>query len=353
MSSVPVPAAPGWRAKAALAGVVLLVGGVVAYRVWGASFQWGLFLGTLYHLNWIWLFVSILLTLLTYWARALRWDVMLRPLGRTVPLEKLISDTAIGFTAIVLLGRAGEAVRPYLISVSAGVSFSSQVAAWVLERIFDLLAVLLLFGFALAFIPGRGLSLGPALRWVLGVGGYLIAGIGVACLLFLILFRNFSEAARNRILSAVSFLPPNYYSRIEKMLATFSEGMESTRDSKSLALLVSYSGVLWAIIVASYFALFRSFPSTAAFKITDVVVFLGFLAFGSLLQIPGIGGGIQVVSVLVLTEIYRLPIESAAGVAVFIWFITFVVIVPVGLLCAFHQGLNWSKIRHLPKDVAL
>src|SRR5579871_2674534 len=187
MSSVPVPAVPGWRAKAALAGVVLLVGGVVAYRVWGTSFQWGLFLGTLYHLNWTWLFVSILLTLLTYWARALRWDVMLRPLGRTVPLEKLIADTAIGFTAIVLLGRAGEAVWPYLISVSAGVSFSSQVAAWVLERIFDLLAVLLLFGFALALIPGRGLSLGPALRWVLGVGGYLIAGIGVACLLFLIL----------------------------------------------------------------------------------------------------------------------------------------------------------------------
>ena len=39
----------------------------------------------------------------------------------------LTSDTAIGFTAVVLLGRVGEVVRPYLIAVQTGVPFSSQV----------------------------------------------------------------------------------------------------------------------------------------------------------------------------------------------------------------------------------
>jgi uncharacterized protein (TIRG00374 family) len=278
---------------------------------------------------------------------------MLRPLGRTLTLRKLTYDTAIGFTAVVLLGRAGEVVRPYLISVSAGVPFSSQVAAWMLERILDLLAVLLLFGFALAWIPSRGLALGQALRWVLGAGGYLVAVIGVACLLFLILFRNFSAAAQQRILSAVTFLPENYYRRVEKMLGAFSQGVESTRDSRSLVLLLLYTVLEWAFIVGCYYALFLSFPTTAHFKLTDVVIFLGFLAFGSLVQIPGVGGGIQVVSVLVLTEIYKLPFEAAAGVAVFIWIITFVVVVPVGFVCAFHEGLSWSKLRQLPKDVSL
>jgi ABC-type sulfate transport system permease component len=80
---------------------------------------------------------------------------------------------------------------------------------------------------------------------------------------------------------------------------------------------------------------------------------LGFLAFGSIVQLHGIGGGVQVVSVLVLTEIYHLPIEAASAVAVFIWLITFVVVVPVGFVCAFHEGLNWSKLRQLPKDVSL
>ena len=342
-----------WTTRIVLALAALLVVVGLFYRLRGNSFQWQLFLNTLSHVNGAWLAVSMLLTLLGYWGRALRWEVMLRPLGRTVTIRRLTYDTAIGFMAVVLLGRAGEVVRPYLISVSAGAPFSSQVAAWMLERILDLLAVLLLFALALMWIPSRGLALGPALRWVLGAGGYLVAAIGVACLLFLILFRNFSEAAQGRLLSAVSFLPPNYYSRVERMLRAFSHGMEATRDLRSLFLLLIYTILEWLLILGTFYALFLSFPVTAQFRITDVVIILGFMAFGSIVQIPGIGGGIQVVSILVLTEIYRLPLEAATGVAIFIWIITFVVIVPVGFVCAVHEGLSWTKLRQLPKDVSL
>jgi glycosyltransferase 2 family protein len=352
---VAAPDRPGrrWTVRLVLAAGALLLITWLFYRVRGSSFQWRLFLSTLSHVNWAWLIASIVLILLTYWGRALRWEVMLRPLGHALTIRKLTYDTAIGFTAVVLLGRAGEVVRPYLISVSAGVPFSSQVAAWMLERILDLLAVLLLFGFALAWIPSRGLALGPALRSALGAGGYVVAAIGVACLLFLVLFRNFSETAQRRLLSAMTFLPENYYKRVERMLTAFSHGMESTRDSRSLVLLLLYTVLEWVLIIAAYYTLFRSFPVSAGFKITDVVIILGFMAFGSVVQVPGIGGGIQVMSVLVFTEIYHIPVEAAAGLAIFIWIITFVVIVPVGFVCAFHEGLNWSKLRHLPKDVSL
>ena len=86
---------------------------------------------------------------------------------------------------------------------------------------------------------------------------------------------------------------------------------------------------------------------------TDVVIFLGFVAFGSIVQIPGIGGGIQVASIVVLTQIYGLSLEAATSLAIFIWIITFVVVVPFGFLCAFHEGINWSKLKHLPQDVPL
>jgi len=339
------------RLMLAAAGLLLIVW--LFYRVRGSSFQWHLFLSTLSHVNWAWLGGSIVLILLTYWGRALRWEVMLRPLGSTRTVLKLTYDTAIGFTAVVLLGRAGEVVRPYLIAINAGVSFSSQVAAWMLERILDLLAVLLLFGLALAWIPGRGLALGPALRWALGAGGYVVAGIGGVCLLLLVLFRNFSVSAQARLLNAITFLPENYYKRVERMIKAFSQGMECTRDPRSLVLLLLYTVLEWVLIVAAYYALFRSFPISAQFKITDVVIILGFMAFGSIVQIPGIGGGVQIVSIVVFTEIYRLPVEAAAGLAIFIWIITVVVIVPIGLVCAFHEGLTWRKLRQLPKDISL
>ncbi|HLK21727.1 MAG TPA: lysylphosphatidylglycerol synthase transmembrane domain-containing protein [Bryobacteraceae bacterium] len=333
-------------------GAIILIA-ILAYRLHGTPFDWALFLTTFYRVDLKWLAVSICLMLLTYVGRALRWEVMLRPLGRKVSLRALIYDTAIGFTAIVLLGRAGEVVRPYLISIRAAVPFSSQMAAWLLERILDLLVVLLLFGFGLTHIPSQGVTLGPGLRWVLGAGGYLVAGITAACVLFLILFRHFSEPMRKRLLGALTFLPPKQFERVDQMLAAFTKGMESTKDPWHLTLLVLYTVIEWLIIVASYYALFHSFPATAKLATADVVVFLGFVAFGSIVQIPGVGGGIQVASIVVLTEIYGMSLESATGVAIFIWLITFVVVVPFGLACAFHQGINWSKLKHLPQDVPL
>lgn len=331
-------------------GAMLVLGAVLLYRMRGSSFEWRLFLDTLHGISWFWLIACVFLNLLSYWGRALRWEVMLRPLGRRASVTKLTYDTTIGFTAVVLLGRAGEVVRPYLIALRAGVPFSSQMAAWVLERILDLLAVLLIFGVALIRVPGQGLPLGPGLRWVLSAGGYLVAGIAAVSLLLLIVFRNFADTAQRRILGAVSFLPPHYHDRIARMLAAFSQGMESTRDSRGLLLLIAYTALEWIIILAGFYALFLTFPATLHLSITDVVVFVGFLAFGGLVQIPGIGGGIQVTSIVVLTQIFGIPVESATALALFIWILTFVVVVPPGLLFAFHEGLNWSKLKRISME---
>ena len=59
---------------------------------------------------------------------------------------------------------------------------------------------------------------------------------------------------------------------------------------------------------------------------------MGFVSFGSVVQIPGIGGGMQVVAVLVLTELFGVRLELATSFADPDWILTFVAIVPVGLL---------------------
>ena len=68
------------------------------------------------------------------------------------------------------------------------------------------------------------------------------------------------------------------------------------------------------------------------------------------MQIPGVGGGMQIVSFLVLTEIYGVGNEPASLMAILLWLCTFVIVVPAGLAFAFHDGLNWSKLKHLPDE---
>lgn len=343
---------PRWRKTILIVLACLLV--ILALTVWrwrDSHFDWARFFATLTSVNWYWLTLSVLLILLSYVGRALRWEVMLRPIRPHPSFWNLCSATVIGFTAIVILGRPGELVRPYLIALKERVPFSSQMAAWFLERILDTLVVLLIFGFALTRTPAQGLAPGSPLQWVLKAGGYIMAFICVLCVLFLFLFRNFSEGAQLRILSALTFLPERHYKRIETTLTAFAAGMQATRDRSILVLLLGYTVIEWVVIVAAYFFMFRAFSATAGFPLVDALVFVGFVALGSIVQIPGIGGGMQVAAVVVLTELFGLSIESATGMALMIWVLSFVSIVPFGLLFAFHEGLNWRKFKNLAQEV--
>jgi glycosyltransferase 2 family protein len=96
----------------------------------------------------------------------------------------------------------------------------------------------------------------------------------------------------------------------------------------------------------------RAFGSVIHFTLSDVIILMGFVSFGGVVQIPGIGGGVQVVAVLVLTKIFGLPVELATSIAVLMWLVTFVVIVPFGLAVALHQGLSWRKLRQLEQETA-
>jgi hypothetical protein len=131
------------------------------------------------------------------------------------------------------------------------------------------------------------------------------------------------------------------------MLDAFSRGVDCTRDPQSLALLLAYTGLEWAIVVASAGALFRGFPVTRQLGFLDVLVLLGFISLGSVIQIPGLGGGVQIATILALTKIYAVPVEAATGVAILFWVVSSLAIVPFGLACAFHEGLNWSKLKLL------
>jgi glycosyltransferase 2 family protein len=322
----------------------LIVGLTLAYRTRGGSFRWNLLFVTIRQADWRWLAASISLILLSNVGRALRWQVMLRPLWNgqapRIGVWRLTSDTAIGLTAGVLLGRVGEVVRPYLIAVQTGLPFSSQLAAWFLERILDLLMVLLLCGYALG-------TLSASIRSPLRAGGYLLLLIAVICLAVLMALRDPSRRAQRRIQAALSFLTEEQQSRVSRALDSVSQALECTRDPRLLVLLAVYTLLEWAVLVAANLALFRGFEATQRFGAMDALTVMAFMALGSLVQLPGVGGGSQAACILALTSMFRVSIEAASGVAIMLWVVGTIAIVPVGLACAFHEGLNWSKLKLL------
>ena len=267
-------------------------------------------------------------------------------------MRNLLSATVVGFTASTLFGRPGEFVRPYLIARKEQVPVTSQFAAWVLERIFDLLMTLLLFAFALTRVQTSGLHIGEKLTWVLAAGGKVGVALGVAILLVLLSLRHFAEPLRLRLLGALHHLPEKRLAGLEKIVNALFQGVESMRSDAALFLVLVYSALEWLLICLCYWCLAQSFAGIVNLGLVDVLILMGFVSFGSVVQMPGVGGGMQVVSVLVLTELFGIRLELASAFAVFLWFITFVAIVPLGLFVALKEGLDWHSLKRIGREAS-
>src|SRR5215470_14959761 len=126
------------KKKLLISVLVLLVLAALIYlqvRTW-RKFDWEKFWNVTKGTNISYLLLGIGLIYIDYFLRALRWKIMLRPVRQTNALG-LVAPTMIGFAGLALLGRPGEFIRPFLIARREGLSMSSQVAVWTVERIFD------------------------------------------------------------------------------------------------------------------------------------------------------------------------------------------------------------------------
>lgn len=288
----------------------------------------------------------------TYVGRALRWRVLIRTQTRSPNVGKLFVATAIGFTAIVLFGRPGEMVRPYLIAKTEKLPFSSQLGAWLIERIYDLLMALFIFSFALAKVHSIPLpAASEGLKWVMSVGGEAALALTLVCTALLFLFGRYSEAMERRLREALQVLPDRLRYRVTSMTAAFVRGLESCRSLTAVGKVLAYSVLEWVLIILSYYLIFLAVPETGGFTVMQIAIFVGFVSFGSVVQIPGVGGGLQIVSVLVLTQIFGLRLETASGIAVILWAVTFLVIVPVGILLALREGIRLGRLKMMGEEL--
>jgi hypothetical protein len=106
------------------------------YRHW-RTFDWGTFWSQTHRIRKFQVLYAIVLIYAAYTLRAVRWKIFLKPVRPSTTVAEMVSPTLVGFAGLALLGRAGEFIRPYLIARRTNLSFSSQLAVWAVERIFD------------------------------------------------------------------------------------------------------------------------------------------------------------------------------------------------------------------------
>src|SRR5215813_4424521 len=83
--------------------------------------------------------------------RAVRWGVLLSPVKRGISLKNLFPITLIKYTVNIIPPRVGEVAASFLLAGKEQISTASVIAASLLERILDMMTVVVIFGFYMAF----------------------------------------------------------------------------------------------------------------------------------------------------------------------------------------------------------
>jgi len=320
--------------------LVLVVLVYLQFRTW-RNFDWARFWET-HPKNWFHIAHGVALIYLAYVVRAIRWKIFLKPVRPEASALSLVAPTIIGFTGLALLGRPGELMRPYLIARRHDLSFSSQMAVWAVERIFDIGAFTVLLVTIIFLAKGpRELPFYSSFQ----KGGLLLAALVVGMVLGAMAVRAKGEGIANWVERRFSHLAANLGHKIAARVREFHSGLDTIHGPASLIALIVLSLVMWFMIVAAYQEVAHSYGvEVLDIERSQVLVLMGASMIGSLVQLPGVGGGSQLATIATLERVFDVPKEMAASCGIMLWLVTFVAVVPVGLFLAHRERISLRKL---------
>jgi glycosyltransferase 2 family protein len=296
------------------------------------------------------LVAALALSYVGYVVRALRWQRFCRLLGPT-RLVNIFNAILMGFSAMFALGRAGEPIPPLLQARKNNLPVANMFGLYVIERLFDLAGIAVLAAFGLMYFPAALAAGGDGQAWetkVRATGGVMLAGFAVVVGV-VVYFRLHGAGMLNR------YLVPwheasGWRRRVAAQFAGFSEGLQAIRTFSDLLVAVFYTGVHWVIFTVVYLLIIRGFGGPlAVIGFAGAMLILAFTMLGSALQLPGVGGGAQVATFVILTRMYAVPQEPAAAAAIILWLITFAASCIGGVPLLIHEGWSMGDLRRMAR----
>jgi glycosyltransferase 2 family protein len=314
------------------------------------GFRWDTVSRSLHHASLFLLLISMLAIYVCFAIRSLRWMRFSRTLGET-HFGNVYPATLMGFTCTFLLGRAGEPVRPVLIARKDSLSIPRMFGVYVLERVFDMAATIVIAGASLLLFQRQGLVGGTdnALMRVARSAGVLLLIALVVAVAFLIHFRYRGAGWLAGKLQHEKWRT-GWREKIAVLLEGFSDGLQGIRTWGDLGVLVAYTVVHWLLIILVYFWVAHAFGGTlASLGFAASTLVLAFTLVGSAAQLPGVGGGAQFATFLVLTLVFGIEKESAAVMAIVVWLVSFASCCLAGVPLLFREGWSVGELRRMAR----
>ena len=198
-----------------------------------------------------WLVPASVVLALALWLRVVRWWVLFDPSSRP-PLGAVAHAAFVGyFFNNILPARAGEAARVIALHRRAMTPRAETIGTVVIERVFDLLALL---GLLFASYP-----LLPEISWLRTAALLGLVVVAVLVVLVVVLVR-YDERAVRWLLSPLRRLPgAGVAERIEHAVANASRGLVGLREPRVALRGMALTIASWVVLGLSYWILTAAF----------------------------------------------------------------------------------------------
>lgn len=335
--------------KARLRNIVsLLVGGLFVY--WFAyKLNWIEVWAEVREANWGQLTLALSLLIGTYFVRVLRWQTLLTPLAQT-SLGALLRATMIGFSALFIMGRAGEMiVRPAALAAKEKIHPSACYATVMVERVFDMVMVVVFFAVNMVFFEftSNDVEAMQILGWIKITGALLLIA-SIAGIYGLSVFSRRRESALAHLESRLKWLPVTIKKGLLSLLSHISESLSVLHDAKELTLVVSYTLLLWTMVAVAHLLVVRAFGIPyRVIPFTGAVFVMGLSMLGSVVPTPG--GATGPFHTATAASLLFLGVESnkAASVAIILHLVIFAPATFFGLFYVIKDGLSLENLKRM------
>jgi uncharacterized protein (TIRG00374 family) len=315
--------------KLAVGILISLVSLILALR----GIEWQQVGEALRRADWRYLIPAVVAILAYLLARSVRWRILLGP---DVSLTDVFAVINIGYLiSNVFPFRLGDPARAVAIGVGREVKISAALSTIVVERVLDMLVVVLLLSITLPFVGQAG--------WTIRAGmlGGAAAVVSLGVLIVLAWRPDWGrQIARLVLVRLLGFDPERWMETVDGLL----EGVSALRSVRRAVGALAWSVVIWMLTVGYYFALLWAFldqPTLVQSAFITCATGLGMALPSS----PGAMGVFHSIARYALQLPFGVPVEEAVVVAFASHAFQYIVMCLLGLLGLIQQNLSLGGLQ--------
>ena len=304
-------------------------------------------------MDYIYIFPAIVLIVLSYIFRAYRWQALLES-SLKINVSGLYSPMMVGFMGNFLPARAAEILRPYLLSQKCNITFAAAFASIVVERLFDMIILLLIFIWVFwfeadAFSSNIEFSGFSVQEMAIKFGQICVLAV-ILIIVFIYLLLNHKKKMMKIVGWFLGFMSEKWADKTKYLLDEFTVGCEVVKKIGTLAKISVYSVLVWVANIFSVYPLYFAFD--LQYKTIPSLLILGVIVaiLITILPTPGFLGSYNAGIVIALHEIMGESEIKSVSLGMVGWALFSGAILVGGLYFIFHEHMSIKDLSNVKRE---